>query len=59
MPEIGLHAFIDESGQRARTKRSSAHFVLTAAIVPAAHLADAAAALAQLRKTPTASPANT
>jgi len=49
MPEIGLRAFIDESGQRARTKGSSAHFVLSAAIVPTAHLDDAAAALAEIR----------
>lgn len=50
MPEIGLRAFIDESGQRARSKGSSAHFVLSAAIVPTPHLNDAAAALAQVRE---------
>lgn len=49
MPEIGLHAFIDESGQRARTKGSSAHFVMSAAIVPAPRLPDAAVALEEIR----------
>lgn len=50
MPRFGLHAFIDESGHRAaRTKGASAHFVMSAAIIPDEHLADAAAALARLR----------
>ena len=51
VPEIGPHAYIDESGHRAaRTKGASDHFVMAAAIVPRENLGDAAAALAQLRK---------
>lgn len=49
MPEIGLHAFTDEAGQRARTAKSSHHFVMSAVVVPDEHLADAAAVLANLR----------
>lgn len=45
----GLHAFIDESGQRARTPKSSDHFVMSAVVVPAEHLPDATATLASLR----------
>ncbi len=44
-----LHALIDEAGQRARTLKSSDHFVMSAVIVPEEHLADAAAVLAGLR----------
>jgi hypothetical protein len=46
---VGLHAFIDEAGQRARSEKSSAHFVMSAVVVPDEHLADAAAVLGQLR----------
>lgn len=50
MQEIGLHAFVDESGQRAaRTKGASNHFVMAAAIVPTENLPDAVGALAGLR----------
>lgn len=49
MPQIGLHAFIDEAGQRARTPKSSDHFVMSAVIVPDEHLADAGTVLAELR----------
>jgi len=49
MPDARLHAFIDEAGQRARTAKSSDHFVMSAVIVPDEHLADAAAVLAGLR----------
>jgi Protein of unknown function (DUF3800) len=45
-----LHAFIDESGQRARTQKSSDHFVMTAAIIADEHLPRASALLAQLRQ---------
>lgn len=44
-----LQAFIDGSGQRARTAGSSDHFVLTAVVVPEARLADAAMLFAELR----------
>ncbi len=44
-----LHAFIDEAGTRARTAKSSAHFVMSAVVVPDEHLGDAAALLAGLR----------
>jgi len=49
MPHARLHAFIDEAGQRARTTKSSDHFVMSAVIVPDEHLGDAAAVLAGLR----------
>lgn len=49
MPDVGLHAFIDEAGQRARSAKSSDHFIMSAVIVPDESLADAAAVLAQLR----------
>ncbi|WP_328452018.1 DUF3800 domain-containing protein [Amycolatopsis sp. NBC_00438] len=44
-----LHAFIDESGQRGRSPRSSDHFVMTAAVVPGTSLQESASVLAQLR----------
>jgi len=37
MPHARLHAFIDEAGQRARTAKSSDHFVMSAAIGPDEH----------------------
>ena len=44
-----LHAFIDEAGQRSHSARSSAHFVMSAVVVPSEHLADASVVLASLR----------
>ncbi|MFP5019456.1 DUF3800 domain-containing protein [Pseudonocardia phyllosphaerae] len=44
-----LHAFVDEAGVRARTPKSSAHFVMSAVIVPDEALPHAAAVLAGLR----------
>lgn len=45
----GLHAFIDEAGARARTPKSSDHFVMSAVVVPDESLVDATALLADLR----------
>ncbi|MFE9099829.1 DUF3800 domain-containing protein [Actinomadura geliboluensis] len=42
-------AFIDEAGQRSRTPKSSDHFVMSAAIIDADHLDEAAECLAKLR----------
>jgi hypothetical protein len=44
-----LHAYIDEAGQRARTARSSDHFVMSAVVMRDAAVPAAAALLAQLR----------
>ena len=49
LPHIGLHAFVDEAGQRARTPKSSDHFVMSAVVVPSENLIDATATLASLR----------
>ena len=49
MPSGSLLAYIDEAGQRARTPRSSAHFVLSAAIFGEQRASDARQLLAQLR----------
>ncbi len=49
MPTSSLHAFIDEAGQRARTAKSSAHFVMSAAVIPDERLDDCAALLGGLR----------
>ncbi len=48
-PPARLHAFIDESGQRARSASSSDHFVMTAVLVADEDLHRCAALLAQLR----------
>jgi len=45
----GLHAFVDEAGQRARSAKSSDHFVMSAVVVPDENLTDATAVLAALR----------
>ncbi|MBK1788856.1 DUF3800 domain-containing protein [Prauserella cavernicola] len=44
-----LHAFIDESGQRARGKKASAHFIMAAVIVADEDLTHAKELLARLR----------
>ncbi|ATE52103.1 hypothetical protein CNX65_01370 [Actinosynnema pretiosum] len=44
-----MHAFIDESGQRARSAKSSAHFVMTAVVVRDEDLPEVPAMLAKLR----------
>lgn len=49
LPSRQLHAFIDESGQRARSAASSDHFVMSAVVIPEEHLADAATLLELLR----------
>ena len=48
-PKDELLAFIDESGQRSKTPKSSDHFVMSAAIVRAGSLPDVSDLLAQLR----------
>ncbi len=49
MPASSLHAFIDEAGQRARTAKSSAHFVMSAAVIPDERLGDCSTLLRGLR----------
>lgn len=49
MPASSLHAFIDEAGQRARTARSCAHFVMSAVVIPDERLGDTASLLGTLR----------
>jgi hypothetical protein len=44
-----LRAFIDESGQRSRSGRSSDHFVMSAVVIPDERLTDATDLLALLR----------
>jgi Protein of unknown function (DUF3800) len=44
-----LHAFIDEAGQRSRSKRSSSHFVMAAVVAADERLGDIRQALAALR----------
>src|SRR6266498_295686 len=48
-PPRQLHAFIDESGQRARSAASSDHFVMSAVVIPEEHVADATTLLKLLR----------
>jgi hypothetical protein len=45
----GLHAFIDEAGQRATTTKSSDHFIMSAVIVDDARRPDATKLLSDLR----------
>jgi len=54
-----LHAFIDESGQRAKTKASSDHFVMTAVVVADENLPKVAPLLAQIRKDVNRNPGDT
>lgn len=54
-----LHAFIDEAGQRSSSAKSSAHFVMSAVIVPSEHLGDAAALLGTMRRDLRRPPAST
>lgn len=49
MPFGPIHAFIDESGQRAKTSRCSDHFVMSAALVRASNLSAVTDLLATLR----------
>lgn len=44
-----FHAFIDEAGQRASSRRSSDHFILSAVVIDAANLALATSFLAALK----------
>lgn len=46
----GYLAYIDESGQRARTQRSSPHFVMSALVIRSDRQEEAAAFIADLRK---------
>jgi hypothetical protein len=43
-------AFIDESGQRSTTSKSSDHFVMSGVVIPRKQLPDARALLAGMRK---------
>lgn len=48
-PRRRLHAFIDESGQRARSDASSDNFIMSAVVIPEDRLADAATLLELVR----------
>lgn len=49
MTTPGYLAYIDESGQRSRTGRSSPHFILSAVVIQADKQAEATAFVAALR----------
>jgi hypothetical protein len=49
-PVLNIEAFIDESGQRASTRRSSDHFVMAAVITPRGNLAGIAQRHEDLRR---------